>query len=373
MKFIFTCGGTAGHINPALAVALRLKEDLPSTEFLFIGADGMMEMDLIPREGYEIRGLHITNISRERSFKGLAHNIDTIKNVISSTREAKRIISEFKPDVVIGTGGYVCYPVISAAHQLGIPTVIHESNAGPGLTTKMLSKKVDKILVGVEGCAHQYSNPDKVVVTGTPVRGAFSLYTKESAREELGIDANITMVLSIWGSLGAQYMNDTVVDMIPLLGDIQNLMFVHATGKRYYESFIRELDEKCPDYKAKGVDIYEYIHDMPRLMSAADLIICRAGASTLSELCFMGKPAILIPSPNVTDNHQEKNARVLEAIGGAKVILENEISPQRLHDDIKSLISDSDTLDEMAANMRKMAFYNSAEQIANEIMALTGR
>ena len=195
MRFLFTCGGTAGHINPAVAVASALQDRCPGSEVLFIGAEGNMEMELVPKEGYEIRPVKITNLSRGHSLTAISHNLDTVKNVLHSTAEARRIIREFKPDVVIGTGGYVCFPVLTAANELHIPTVIHESNASPGLTTKLLSRNVDRILVGLEGCRSAYSDPSRVEVTGTPVRSAFSRYTRASAREELGIPMEDKLVL----------------------------------------------------------------------------------------------------------------------------------------------------------------------------------
>ena len=217
MKFIFTCGGTAGHINPALAVAGRLRELMPDSEMLFIGAEGKMEMELVPREGYQIKGLKITNISRERSLNGLTHNLDTLKNVALSHKEARKIIKGFKPDAVIGTGGYVCYPVITAASELHIPTVVHESNAVPGLTTRMLATRVDRMLVGFGDSRASYPHPERVEVTGTPVRGEFDVYTRESARAELGIPEDVKLVVSVWGSLGAGHMNRIMTELIPML------------------------------------------------------------------------------------------------------------------------------------------------------------
>ncbi len=187
MKFIFTCGGTAGHVNPALAVAGRLRALMPESEFLFLGAEGQMEMSLVPREGYDIKPLRITNVARGKTLKALAHNLDTVKNVLVSEREARRILRAFQPDAVIGTGGYVCYPVLMAAAKLHIPTLVHESNAAPGLTTKLLAKHVDRILVGFEESRAHYPDPDRVSVTGTPVRGEFAAYTQESAKRELGL------------------------------------------------------------------------------------------------------------------------------------------------------------------------------------------
>ncbi len=371
MRFVFTCGGTAGHINPALAVALYLKENCPDSEFLFIGAKNMMEMELVPREGYRIEGVEITNLSREISWNGLSHNIQTAKNIVSSLREARSILKEFQPDVVIGTGGYVCYPVIRAAHALGIPTVVHESNATPGLTTKLLSQYADRILVGVEDCRNEFHDKEKVLVTGTPVRGSFFRYTKESAKEELKLE-NQSVVLSVWGSLGSAFMNRIVLEMVPNLAGISmgRLRFIHVTGTQYYDDFMAELLTVLPDFEDYGISVYAYMHDMPRMMSAADLIICRAGASTLSELCYAGKPAILVPSPNVTNNHQEKNARVLEKNGGSEVMLESEITSENLLQKIEALVSDCVRLESMGNHMKSLFKQNSSELIGQTILSL---
>ena len=372
MKFIFTCGGTAGHINPALAVAQYLKDNIPSSEFLFIGAKGNMEMDLIPREGYEIKGLTITNISRELSLRGFAHNAETLKNVAVSCREAKKIISDFAPDAVAGTGGYVCYPVLKAAASLGIPALIHESNAGPGLTTRMLSGCVDRILLGVPGCESEYADPSKLIVTGTPARADFSMHTKENARAEMGITGSEPLVLSVWGSLGSGYMNETMLKMIPLLREGSGFRLIHVTGKKYYESFISRLKDSCPDYAEHGVEIFPYIYDISRVMSAAELVICRAGASTLSELCCMGKPSILVPSPNVTGNHQMKNASVLKNRGAAELLEEGSFNELSLLGKIKELLTEENLLSEMSAAARTLAGDDAAEKIAGIILELAG-
>jgi UDP-N-acetylglucosamine--N-acetylmuramyl-(pentapeptide) pyrophosphoryl-undecaprenol N-acetylglucosamine transferase len=324
MNFLFTCGGTAGHINPALAVAGRLRELMPDCGILFVGADGHMETNLVPRAGYDIKTVNITNISRGRSFSDLRHNIETVKNVVTATKEAKKIISAFKPDAAVGTGGYVCYPVLKAAHEMGVPTAVHESNAVPGLTTKMLSDSMDCIMVGFEESRSFYKHPERVTVTGTPVRGDFARYSKTSARAELGIPADRPLVVSVWGSLGAGHMNELMTEFITLSGRDPGFSLIHSAGNAGYEPMIKTLKEKAPDYEKNGMDVREYIYDMPRVMAAADLVMCRAGASTLAELTYMGKPVILVPSPNVTNNHQEKNARVIENAGGAKVFLEGE-------------------------------------------------
>ena len=372
MKFLFTCGGTAGHINPAVAVASSLQKMIPGCEVLFIGAENMMEMDLIPREGYAVRSVKITNLSRELSLTGLSHNVGTIKNVLLATAEAKRIIRSFRPDAVIGTGGYVCYPVIRAAYELHVPTLIHESNASPGLTTKMLSRVTDHIFVGFEDSVKAYSDPSRVEVTGTPVRAAFSEYTYESARKELGIEPEEKVILSVWGSLGAAHMNEVMLSMIPLLEEGE-FRLIHCTGKRYYQRFMDSLYANAPAEKKSGVEVREYIHDMPRIMRAADLILCRAGASTLSELAFMGKPSFLVPSPNVTNHHQEKNARVLEHAGAAKVFLEGEFTAVSLLKDIRSFFAVPALRKAMAENMASLSGGDCADKIACRILEIISK
>ena len=373
MKFILTCGGTAGHINPALAVAGRLRELMPDCEILFIGAEGKMEMELVPREGYKIEPLKITNISRGHSLEAIIHNLDTLKNVAVSTREAKRIMREFKPDVVIGTGGYVCYPVLMAASELKIPTAVHESNAVPGVTTKLLAEHVDKVMVGFEESRGAYHHPEKVEVTGTPVRGEFAAYSKALAKRELGLDPDEPLVVSVWGSLGAAHMNKIMGELITMMDDSRPFRLIHSVGTRYFEDFMATLRQCAPDFARFGADVRKYIYDMPRVMAAADLILCRAGASTLSELAYMGKPVIIVPSPNVTNNHQEKNARVLEKAGGAKVFLEGEFDAPALMDTVRGLLGDSAQLEAMSQAMLSLAVPGATDRICDIILSLPAK
>lgn len=373
MKFILTCGGTAGHINPALAVAGRLRELMPDCEILFIGAEGKMEMELVPREGYKIEPLKITNISRGHSLEAIVHNLDTLKNVAVSTREAKRIMREFKPDVVIGTGGYVCYPVLMAASELKIPTAVHESNAVPGLTTKLVAEHVDKVMVGFEESRGAYHHPEKVEVTGTPVRGEFAAYSKALAKRELGLDPDEPLVVSVWGSLGAAHMNKIMGELITMMDDSRPFRLIHSVGTRYFEDFMATLRQRAPDFARFGADVRKYIYDMPRVMAAADLILCRAGASTLSELAYMGKPVIIVPSPNVTNNHQEKNARVLEKAGGAKVFLEGEFDAPALMDTVRGLLGDSAQLEAMSQAMLSLAVPGATDRICDIILSLPAK
>ena len=343
---------------------------MPDSEFLFLGAEGKMEMELVPREGYPIRPLKITNISRGRSLSAVAHNLNTVKNVIDSEREAKALLQAFQPDAVIGTGGYVCYPVLMAASRLHIPTLVHESNAAPGLTTKLLAKHVDRILVGFEESRRHYPDPARVKVTGTPVRGEFARISREQARRELGLDPDTPLVVSVWGSLGSGHMNRILTEMLPLLGRDAGFHLIHSIGSRDYQEVSEKLQGLADAVKASGADLREYIYDMPRVMAAADLILCRAGASTLAELTYLGKPVIIVPSPNVAENHQEKNARVLEKAGGAKVFLEGEFDAPSLLREVRALLADSGQLRAMARAMRSLSVSDATEKICEEILVL---
>lgn len=371
MKFLFTCGGTAGHINPALGVAARIKELMPDAEILFVGAEGKMETNLVPREGFELKTVKITNIRRGFSAEAIRHNIGTAKNVISAVGQAKKIVKEFRPDIAVGTGGYVCYPVIKAAASKGIPTVIHESNAVPGLTTKMLAGSVDKILVGFEESAKNYNRPEKVVVTGTPVRTDFHVADKAAAKAELGLPSDKPLVVSVWGSLGAAHMNDIMVGFIKRALNKPTFTLIHSAGSGGYGKMLRELEQEgVRDWETAGFEIREYIYDMAKVMAAADIVMCRAGASTLSELSVMGKPAILIPSPNVTNNHQEKNARMLEKAGAAKVLLEGEFSEDALLGTVTEILSDKERLNLMAEKMSGLGAANANERIVEIVLEL---
>ena len=369
MRVLLTCGGTAGHINPAIAIASRLKKEDPNCKILFVGAQDRMEMNLVPKEGFEIKSVRITNLSRSVSINGLIHNFQTLKNVFSSTEQAKVIIQSFQPDVVIGTGGYVCYPVLTAANYYHIPTIIHESNAQPGLTTKLLAKKADKILVGFEHCKEAYADTNKVEVTGTPVRESFfGGYKKETTKNS--DEEKTPMVLSFWGSLGAEHMNNIMLEMIPLMRKEGRFRLIHVTGSMYYNHFMETICKVFPGYSSCGVEIYEYLHDMPEVMKAADLILCRAGASTLSELTFLGKPSLLVPSPNVTANHQEKNARMLEAEGAAKVILEGEFDAKKLLNELTVMLDDKDTLIKMGKSAAALSQTDALDRICTVIRSV---
>ncbi len=371
MRFLFTCGGTAGHINPAIGVAGKLKQLLPDAEFLFIGAEGKMETELVPREGYPIRTIEVGNLSRSLSISGVKHNLDTARKLLHGSAEAKQILQEFRPDVAIGTGGYVCYPVLHTAHKMHIPTLVHESNAVPGLTTKLLAHSVDCVMVGFENVRENYPSSANVVFTGTPVRTDFVHITKEEARDKLGIPLDRKLLVSVWGSLGSGHINGLMPDFIRLAAEHREFDLIHSAGKRDYAALTQALRERCGDLQAlreQGMDVREYIFDMPLIMAAADLVMCRSGASTLGELAALGKPALLVPSPNVTNNHQEKNARLLESAGAARVLLEGEFDAAVLCKTAQEMLQQPETLGRMADAMRSTGVSDAAERIADLIL-----
>ena len=288
--------------------------------------------------------------------------------MIDSENEARRILKEFAPDAVLGTGGYVCYPVLHEAAKLGIPTLIHESNAVPGLTTKMLSKHVSCVLLGYEESRVRYPDVRDVRITGTPVRGKFCRYTKELARRELGISEDLPLVVSMWGSLGSGHMNETFVRMLPLMKGQDEFCMIHATGSYYYKDVCGKLEGAGLKPGDCNVELREYIYDAARVMAAADLVLCRAGASTLSELSSIGKPAIIVPSPNVTNHHQEKNARLVEHAGGAKVLLEGEFDEESFLNEIRETLQDRERLDRMAESMSELSVSDALDQIADAVL-----
>lgn len=370
MNVIFTCGGTGGHINPAIAVARMLRERRPEAKILFVGAADGMERNLVPREGFQLETLKISNLQRRLTPAGVWHNLVTSCHIAGSLQKAKKIIRQFEPDVIVGTGGYASYPALREGIRLKVPTAIHESNAVPGLATKLVADKVDRIMVSFEESRNLYSRPERVVVTGTPVREDFLYQKKSEARKALGLDDRPLMI-SYWGSLGAREMNKKIARFIQLECQQEPFQHIHATGSfgwRWMPDLIRQMGIDLQKHPA--VQLREYIYDMPMLMAAADLIICRAGASTISEVAASATPCIMVPSPNVTDNHQEKNARVLEARGAAMVLREEECDGDRLFEMAQTLLADPEKMASMRHALHQMAVVDAAERIYSTILEL---
>ncbi len=368
MNLLLTCGGTAGHVYPAVALARVFQKHLPECNVLFVGADGGMELRLVENEGYPIKTVTISNFRRTLSPKEWGHNLKSAWNVVASRGQAADIIRKFRPSLVVGTGGYASFPAVREATRRGIPAAIHESNASPGLTTRALAKSVDLVMVGFEEAVQQYDDPSKVKVTGTPVRPEFFGITREDARARLGLTDGRPLVLSFWGSLGAEVMNEEMLEFIVRWKEAgEPFHHIHAAG-RDFAAMGQALSQKGFDGEACG--LREYIYDMPTVMAAADLVLCRAGASTISELTATGKPAILVPSPNVTANHQYKNAKVLADRGGALLLEEKNCSGNKLYSETMRLLTDGVLRDKMRRAQLSVAVPTAAEDIYAVLMPL---
>ena len=368
MRFMFACGGTAGHINPAIALAKMFRERMSDCNILFIGAKGGMEERLVPREGFELKTVTISNFQRKLTPKNIWHNVVAVKNVFASAATARKYIREFDADAVVGMGGYASYPAMKQGAKLGIATLVHEANAVPGLTTKMVADHVDKIMVAFEESARHYKNRDRVVVVGMPVRSEFVHGDKDAMKKKLGY-AGKKLVVSSWGSLGARDMNRQMVEFLRLEAAEDSFCHVHATGAGAWNWMPQEVKDAGVELqKHPQIELKEYIYNMPELMVAADLVISRAGASSLNEIAASGTPAIIVPSPNVTDNHQEKNARILEQRGGAVVIRESESSGKLLYETAKAILSDEKRAEQMGQAARAAAVLDSAERIYDLIL-----
>ncbi len=367
MNVIFTCGGTAGHINPAIAVANILKERKPDARILFIGAEGHMEEKLVPQAGFELVCLPGSGLSRKLNLAGIKKNINAVKCVLTAVGKCKKIIRDFDADVIVGTGGYASFPAIYAGSRLGVPTIVHEANALPGLTTKLAAGVATKVLVCYEESRRHYKNPAEVEVVGMPVRREFFSMTRAQARAELGITDDKPIVVSAFGSLGAKVMNETMADMMPFeQTDGFPFHHIHATGSFGKEWMPKRVRDNGVDYEnCPMLDIREYIYNMPTVMAAADVIIARAGSATCNEISACGTPCILIPSPNVTNNHQEKNARVLEEAGGAVLVLESDCSAEAMYRAVRELLADNTRRAKMRDALRSLARADSAERICD--------
>ena len=367
MRVLMTGGGTAGHINPALAIAATIKKNIPDAEIEFVGTKKGLENTLVTKEGYKLHHVNIMGVSRSLS----PSNIKAAMLMITSQFEAKKIIKEFKPDIVIGTGGYVCWPALKMAAKMGIPTLAHESNARPGLAIKQLQGNLDKILVNFKDTAKYVKNQSKVVHVGNPLRGGFGGIDYSEAREQLGIKKDEIYVLAFGGSLGALKINEMMLDYMGNSASHNEEVICHlATGRYYYEDFSNRFAEAGLD-EYKNLSMMEYIHDMHVRMSAADIIVCRAGAMTISELAMMKKACVMIPSPNVVDNHQYKNAKVLADANAVVLLEESNLTLDGFRENLDNLITDSKRREQLAQNIVQFANLNANRLIFDEVLKLT--
>lgn len=366
MKVVIAAAGTGGHINPGIAIANKIKEKQPNSEFVFIGTNRGLENDLVPRAGYDLRVIDAHGLERKLTVQNMKNLYATYKSI----KEAKGILQEFGPDVVVGTGGYICVPVVLAAKKLGIPVVLHESNAFPGIAVKLFKKKADAILVGFEDAKERLKDAKNVIVTGNPIKiKKLNLTEQEKTKikGELGVSGNKPVVLVFGGSQGARSINRSFIEIIVNKKN-KDYQIIWAAGPEQYEKIKEKLDEVNVDIEnIKDVKIVPYIYNMEEVMNACDLVVCRSGAMTITEISVTGKPAIFIPFPFATENHQEYNARVLEGVGAAKIILDKDLNSEILSSTITEIIKDPDQLARMAKNAERIAIPNVEDRIYEEI------
>lgn len=369
MKVIIAAAGTGGHINPGIAIANKIMQEEPNSEVIFVGTPRGLENDLVPRAGYKLKKVNAYGFNRKLS----AENVKKLFKTIKSIGDAKKIIKEFNPDVVIGTGGYITAVVGWAAEKCKIPVVLHESNAFPGVSVKLLEKKANRILVGFEDAKTRLTKSNNVVVTGTPTKIKNKELNKQEKDEILSnfnFENDNPVILVFGGSQGAKSINNSLIGIIKEKMN-SNYNIIWATGTNGYEIIKKNLqDEKIDIEKLNNIKIVPYIYNMDEILNAVDVVVSRSGALTITEISNVGKPAIFIPFPFATENHQEYNAKVLEKLGAAKIILDKNLQANTLNKEIEDIINNPQKMKEMGINARKNAIDNVEEKIYNEIKKL---
>lgn len=363
LRIIISGGGTGGHIFPAVSIANAIREISPSAEILFVGAEGRMEMQRVPAAGYEIKGLPVAGFDR----KHLWRNVSVLIKLMKSRRLARKIVSEFRPQVAVGVGGYASGPTLDVAQKMGIPTLLQEQNSYAGVTNKLLAKKAKRICVAYEGM-ERFFPAEAIMMTGNPVRQNLlhAHHTREEAIAAMGLDPAKRTVLLIGGSLGARTLNDSVLENLSLIRQQKHIQFVWQTGKYYCQSIAERLAaQRCPE----NLKVMDFISNMDVAYAAADLVISRAGAGSISEFCLLGKPVILVPSPNVAEDHQTKNAMALVQKDAALFVADAE-APRTLVPLAVNTVNDAAKLASLSENVKKLAMPNAAEVIAREVIKL---
>lgn len=367
MKVIIAAAGTGGHINPALAIANKIKQEEKNSEIIFVGTDRGLENDLVPRAGYELKKIDAYGFNRQISIENVKKMYKTFKSI----GQAKKIIEDFKPDIMIGTGGYICLPVGIAASKYNVPIVLHESNAFPGVAIKMLAKKAETILVGFEDAKERIKNAKNVVVVGNPSKVKKLNFTEKQKQEiinKIGLtDLSKPIVLVFGGSQGAQKINESFINIISkkLNRDYQ---IIWATGPNQYDMIKTKLQSlNISINNIPNVKILPYIYNMEEVMNCVDLVVSRSGAMTITEISIVGKPSIFIPFPYATENHQEYNAKVLEKVGAAKIILDAKLDDNILNSTINEIISDKEKMCRMSENAHAVEIKNVEDKIYVEL------
>lgn len=373
MKYLFAGGGTAGHINPALAVANYIKTQQLDADIYYIGTAQKLEARLVPAAGYDFFTINVSGFKRSLTPSACVNNIKTVCRAVKSTYDVKRILKQIKPDVVIGTGGYVSGPVLRCAAKMGFKTAIHEQNAFPGVTNKLLFNMVDLVMLAMPKAMDYIKDCKNVVVTGNPIRADFNNLDKAKSRDKLLIPQDAKMVLSFGGSLGARPVNEAVAQLLYDRINNKEMYFCHATGKAGYKGFCELIESKGIDKNSKNLRVFEYINDIYDYMAAADLIVCRAGAITLCELQALGRASVLIPSPYVAENHQFHNAMTLKKLNAAEVIEEKELKDGVLTATVDRLFKTKSVTDDMGRAAAASAISDATEKIYDCIMDLINK
>lgn len=367
MHILFAGGGTAGHINPAIAVAKYILKKHPTAKISYIGKKGGMEERLVTEEGFEFYPIEVAGFQRQINLENIKRNINAVNLVFKSSQQSRELLKKLKPDLVVGTGGYVSGPVLREATKLNIKTAIHEQNAYPGVTTKLLANKVDLVMLAISDAQKRLKIKKDFVLTGNPIRGEMLLITKEEARKRLNIPNDKKVILSMGGSLGAEKINQQMAKIINKHWADIDTMFIHGTGKENYKDFTDLLENKNVILNNENVIIKDYL-DNTLCLPAADLVISRAGAISLTEIGVCGKPCVFIPSPTVAENHQYFNAISLKNIGAAELVEEANI--ENLENIILKLIKDDNKLKKMGAKIRTATIANATEKIYINLMEL---
>ena len=370
MRVIIAAAGTGGHINPGLAIASKIKKEQPNSEIIFIGTTRGLENDLVPRAGYELKTIEAYGLSKKISFDNLKKLFKTFLGL----GQAKKIVKQFKPDIVIGTGGYICGAVITAASKLGIPTLLHESNAFPGKAVKMLAKRTDTILVSFQDAKDRIPDANRVVCTGTPVKikkQDYGINEKNEIINEYGLNDSKPIVLVYGGRQGAQKINVALIEIIKEKLN-KSYQVIWATGPKQFD-IIKDSLGDIDIENIENMKVVPYIYDMEKVMNVADLIVARSGAMTITEISNLGKASILVPLPNVSNNHQMYNAKVLEKINAAKIIENDNLTGSLLNDAITGIVSDKQTLKVMGDSAYSISIKDTQDKIFQEILALLNK
>ena len=371
MRAIIAAGGTAGHINPALAIADKITNVLPESKVLFVGTPSGMEAKLVKNSGYDFTGIQMAGIQRKLSITNIKRNMKAAYYYAAAFPQVKKLINEFKPDICIGTGGYVCGAVLREAAKLGIKTATHESNSFPGVTTKLLTKTADKVFLASEDCLKHLKHTDRCIITGNPLRNNVPIEEKKAARERLGLPEGFT-VLSLGGSLGANRISAAVAELMSWEQKQGGINHIHSYGGNGKDVFGGLLEENGVDQSSERLILKEYINNMYTCMCAADLIISRAGSMTLTEIMAIGRAAILVPFPGAAENHQYYNAMTLVDANAALLREDKDLDGKWLIETVRDLFTDKARLELMGENARKMAKTNAADVILSEIIDLVG-